>query len=111
MIARDYVDAFARCDVLASPTSPVPGVPHRRERHRSVGDVPVRRVHGRREPGGVARDLGAVRIHEHGAALPIGLQLTAGRLAEDVVLRVAAAYEDATTWHRERPPALGGSPT
>jgi aspartyl-tRNA(Asn)/glutamyl-tRNA(Gln) amidotransferase subunit A len=36
--------------------------------------------------------------------LPIGLQV-AGRPFDDAtVLRVAWAYEQATPWHRERPP-------
>ena len=36
-------------------------------------------------------------------ALPIGLQIAAAPLAENVVLRVAAAFESATEWHTRRP--------
>ena len=35
--------------------------------------------------------------------LPIGLQIAAAPFAEEVVLRVANAYEQATDWHRRRP--------
>ena len=35
--------------------------------------------------------------------LPIGLQIAAAPLAENVVLRVASAYESATEWHTRRP--------
>ena len=36
--------------------------------------------------------------------LPIGLMVTGGLWQEDVVLRVASAYQDATDWHTRRPP-------
>jgi aspartyl-tRNA(Asn)/glutamyl-tRNA(Gln) amidotransferase subunit A len=37
--------------------------------------------------------------------LPIGLQIVARPFAETTVLRVARAYEAATSWHTRRPPA------
>ena len=39
--------------------------------------------------------------------LPVGLQLTARKMDEATLLRVAAAYQHATDWH-ERPPASAG---
>jgi aspartyl-tRNA(Asn)/glutamyl-tRNA(Gln) amidotransferase subunit A len=36
--------------------------------------------------------------------LPIGLQLLGKPFGEETILRVAHAYEQATVWHRERPP-------
>ena len=36
--------------------------------------------------------------------LPIGLQLIGRRFEESTVLRAAHAYEQATPWHRRRPP-------
>jgi aspartyl-tRNA(Asn)/glutamyl-tRNA(Gln) amidotransferase subunit A len=36
--------------------------------------------------------------------LPIGLQITGRRGADDVVLAAAAAYQDVTDWHRRQPP-------
>jgi len=38
------------------------------------------------------------------AGLPIGLQISGPNGAEATVLRVAHAYEQATDWHRRRPP-------
>ncbi len=35
--------------------------------------------------------------------LPIGLQLVAGPWAEPRLLRIARAYERATSWHERRP--------
>jgi aspartyl-tRNA(Asn)/glutamyl-tRNA(Gln) amidotransferase subunit A len=37
------------------------------------------------------------------SGMPIGLQLAAKPLDEPTLLRVAAAYEDATDWHRRAP--------
>jgi len=36
--------------------------------------------------------------------LPIGLHLAAAPLADSLVLRLAHAYQQATEWHRQRPP-------
>lgn len=38
--------------------------------------------------------------------LPIGLQIVGRPFAEETVLRVSHAYEQATAWHKERPPEL-----
>jgi aspartyl-tRNA(Asn)/glutamyl-tRNA(Gln) amidotransferase subunit A len=37
------------------------------------------------------------------SGLPIGLQLMAGPLQEEKLLRVARLYEKATDWHEKRP--------
>ena len=39
--------------------------------------------------------------------LPVGLQLLAPPLAEETLFRIAYAYEQATEWHRLRPPLDG----
>ncbi len=38
------------------------------------------------------------------AGLPVGLQIGGRAFDEATVLRVAHAYEQATSWHKERPP-------
>jgi aspartyl-tRNA(Asn)/glutamyl-tRNA(Gln) amidotransferase subunit A len=38
------------------------------------------------------------------AGLPIGLQIVGKAFDEAGILRVAQAYEQATDWHRRRPP-------
>jgi aspartyl-tRNA(Asn)/glutamyl-tRNA(Gln) amidotransferase subunit A len=35
--------------------------------------------------------------------LPVGLQIIARALAEEQILRVAYAYEQATEWHTRKP--------
>jgi len=39
--------------------------------------------------------------------LPMGLQLLGKPFGEETLLRIAHAYEQATPWHRERPPLAG----
>jgi Asp-tRNA(Asn)/Glu-tRNA(Gln) amidotransferase A subunit family amidase len=38
--------------------------------------------------------------------LPVGLQVMGPAFAEPLVLRVGAAYEAATEWHKQRPPLV-----
>ncbi|MBC8067319.1 MAG: Asp-tRNA(Asn)/Glu-tRNA(Gln) amidotransferase GatCAB subunit A, partial [Deltaproteobacteria bacterium] len=104
LIARDYEHAFASCDVIASPTSPVPafGLGERTADPLAMylGDVFT--------VGANLAGLPAISIPCGFTApaprLPIGLQLVGPRWREDIVLAAAAAHEDATAWHREHPP-------
>jgi len=43
------------------------------------------------------------------AGLPVGLQLAGAPLAEATVLRIAHAYEQATSWHLRRPTVAGAA--
>ena len=59
LIARDFTEAFKKCDVLLTPATPGPGLRRRREDDRSGGDVSERRVHRDGESGGAARHRGS----------------------------------------------------
>jgi len=106
LITRDYAAAFAHCDVIASPTSPVPGFrsgQHARDPLAMyLGDV---FTIGANLAGLTAISIpaGMSTATASGPALPIGLQLMAPALHEPVVLAAAAAHEDATEHHRRRP--------
>jgi aspartyl-tRNA(Asn)/glutamyl-tRNA(Gln) amidotransferase subunit A len=41
--------------------------------------------------------------------LPIGMQLVGRAFEEATLLRAAHAYEQATPWHRERPPVAAAA--
>ena len=112
LIAADYERAFASCDVLASPTSPVVAFPLGARSADPLAmyladvctiscnlaglpglSVPCGFAHG-----GEAPDLAA--------DLPVGLQLVGPALGEAAILHAAAQYERATDWHTRRPQAV-----
>jgi aspartyl-tRNA(Asn)/glutamyl-tRNA(Gln) amidotransferase subunit A len=106
LIARDYAAAFARCDVLASPNSPVAGW----RLGAKLGDPLAMYLSDVFTIGANLAGLPAISIPAgftsqiDSPRLPIGLQLIGPRLAEPAILRVATAYEQRTDWHRQRPP-------
>ena len=103
---RQASKAFAAVDVLVTPTTPVPApkagdlptafdaimandaVLWRNTRPFNLSGIPTISI-----PCGFTK-----------AGLPIGLQLSGAPWREDVVLRLAHAYEQATSWHTRRPP-------
>jgi aspartyl-tRNA(Asn)/glutamyl-tRNA(Gln) amidotransferase subunit A len=111
LVTRDYDAAFERCDVIASPASPVPGFRF----GDKTADPLAMYLSDVFTIGANLAGLPAIVIPagfsapgEGRSRLPIGLQLLGPRLREDVVLAIAAAHEDATSHHRERPP-IGGA--
>jgi aspartyl-tRNA(Asn)/glutamyl-tRNA(Gln) amidotransferase subunit A len=100
-IAEDFAAAFASCDVLATPTSPLPAF----KLGEKVAD-PLQMYLA--DIYTVAPALAGVPAMSQccgftKAGLPIGLQLIGPPLGEETVFRVAGAYERATDWHTRRP--------
>jgi aspartyl-tRNA(Asn)/glutamyl-tRNA(Gln) amidotransferase subunit A len=100
-------EAFQRFDALIAPTCPV-GAPKLGERTVQVGDVAeptlalLSRLTRPFNVSGVPTVSLPCGFTSYG--VPIGLQI-AGRPFEDAsVLRIAHAYEQATEWHKRRPP-------
>ena len=103
LIGRDYEAAFAQVDVLALPTSPT-GAFTLGERTADPIQMYLADVFT------VGANLAGVPALTvpcgfTGEGLPIGLQLTAAHMNEAALLRVASAYERATEWHLQAPPA------
>src|SRR6266480_6423203 len=104
-LRREIPKIFARVDVLVTPTTPVPppkaselpskfedvmtndGLMWRNTRPFNLSGLPTISI-----PCGFTK-----------AGLPIGLQLSAAPWREAAVLRLAHAYEQATSWHTRRP--------
>ncbi|MCX7915405.1 MAG: amidase family protein, partial [Verrucomicrobiae bacterium] len=103
LIRRDFEEAFQRCDVIVTPTAP--------EVAFRLGDKtgdPLKMY---------LSDIFTISCNLAGICgisipcgfsqkprLPIGLQILGRPFDESTVLQVAYAYEQATEWHRERPP-------
>lgn len=103
LIRRDFEEAFQRCDVLVTPTAP---------------EVAFRLGEKTADPLRMyLSDIFTISCNLAGICgisvpcgfsqqprLPVGLQILGRAFDETTVFRVAYAYEQATGWHRERPP-------
>ena len=100
LITREFADAFTRCDVLVTPTSPT--VPFRIGEkvddplQMYLSDVCTLPINIAGIPG-ISVPAGFVD------GLPVGMQILGKPFSEEMVLRVAFAYEQATGWGQRRP--------
>ena len=102
LIARDFSDAFQRCDVIMGPTSPCVAY--------KIGDKTSDCVQMYLE------DIFTVSANLAGlpavsvpcgftrAGLPIGMQLTGKMFDEAALLKIGDAYERESTWWKREPP-------
>jgi len=101
LIRRDFDAAFARCDAIVAPVAPTTAY-----RIGELIDDPLAMYLG--DVFTISANLAglpavAVPCGADGDGLPIGLQILGKPYDEATCLRVAAAYEGATDWHRRRP--------
>ena len=110
LIARDYAEAFTRCDVIASPTAPVPAW----RLGEKLDDPLAMYLADVFTIGANLAGLPAISIPagftDASPALPIGFQLVGPRLSETTLLRAAAAHEAASDWHTRAPLRLPPCP-
>jgi aspartyl-tRNA(Asn)/glutamyl-tRNA(Gln) amidotransferase subunit A len=101
-VADDFAAAFTKCDAIITPTSPIPAFKFGEKTadplQMYLADVMT-----------VAANLAGVPALSQScgftkAGLPIGLQTIGPPLGEEMVLRVASAYESRTKWHQMLPP-------
>jgi aspartyl-tRNA(Asn)/glutamyl-tRNA(Gln) amidotransferase subunit A len=102
LIGEDFRKAFESCDALLTPTSPTPAF----KIGERVSD-PLQMY---------LADIFTIAVNLAGICgvsipcgftsgkLPIGLQIIGPKWGEETMLRVAHAYEQATPWHKEKPP-------
>jgi len=109
LIRREFDAAFQSCDVLACPVSPTPAfrlgekVDDPFQMYLSdvctlpinIAGLPAISV-----PAGFVLAGGG----PEGQRLPVGLQLIGRPFDEATVLRAAYAFQEATEWHKARPP-------
>jgi aspartyl-tRNA(Asn)/glutamyl-tRNA(Gln) amidotransferase subunit A len=112
LIRQDFLKAFERVDAILTPPTPTPAF-----KLGEKVDDPIQMylsdiftiscnlagLCGLSVPCGFARLPGA-EPGSPATRLPMGLQILGKPFGEEVVLRVAHAYEQATAWHKERPP-------
>ncbi|MFQ5962639.1 MAG: Asp-tRNA(Asn)/Glu-tRNA(Gln) amidotransferase subunit GatA [Candidatus Methylomirabilales bacterium] len=102
LIRKDFEEAFTRCDVIVTPTSPTPAfrIGERTDDPLTMylSDVFTISANLAGIPG-ISLPCGYTQL-----GLPVGLQLLGRPFDEATVLQVAFAYEQATEWHRRKPP-------
>lgn len=101
LIRREFNEAFERVDALITPVSPtVPfkiGEKTEDPLQMYLSDVCTLPINIAGIPG-ISIPAGFVD------GLPVGMQILARPFAEEMLLRVAFAYEQATGWHKQKPP-------
>jgi aspartyl-tRNA(Asn)/glutamyl-tRNA(Gln) amidotransferase subunit A len=102
MIAQDFRLAFQECDALLTPTSPTAafkiGERTQDPLQMYLADIFTIAVN-------LAGICGvSIPCGFTSGKLPIGLQIIGKKWGEETMLRVAHAYEQATPWHKEKPP-------
>ncbi|HWY74883.1 MAG TPA: Asp-tRNA(Asn)/Glu-tRNA(Gln) amidotransferase subunit GatA [Verrucomicrobiae bacterium] len=103
LIRQDFLKAFEKVDVIVTPTSPTAAF-----RIGEKSDDPLQMY---------LSDIFTISCNLAGICgvslpcgftanpkLPIGLQVLGKPFGEETLLKVAHAYEQATNWHKERPP-------
>ena len=101
LIRQDFAEVFETVDALVTPTSPVVAFP--------VGDMaddPVQMylIDVCTLPVNIAGLPGLSVPCGFSDGLPVGMQLIGPHLSEPTLLRIGHAYEQATEWHKRRPP-------
>jgi len=101
LISREFAAAFERYDLLVTPTSPI---------------LPFRLGEKTQDPVSMYLcDVCTIPVNIAGlpamsipagfvGGLPVGLQLLAAPFAEEKLLQAGYAFQQATTWHKARPP-------
>ncbi|MDK3162320.1 Asp-tRNA(Asn)/Glu-tRNA(Gln) amidotransferase subunit GatA [Kamptonema cortianum] len=101
LIRKDFESAFSQCDAILTPTSPTAAF----KAGEKTGD-PLQMY---------LADIFTIAVNLAGncgisipcgftaSGLPIGLQIIADSMQESKLLRVAHAYEQATSWHLQKP--------
>ncbi|MBI4233824.1 MAG: Asp-tRNA(Asn)/Glu-tRNA(Gln) amidotransferase subunit GatA, partial [Chloroflexi bacterium] len=101
LIRQEFEAAFERYDALITPTSPT--LPFKLG-EKTADPVAMYKSDICTIPVNIA-GIPCISIpcgfHER---LPIGMQLMGKALSEETILRIAYTYQQATDWHKKRPP-------
>lgn len=102
LIRKDFEEAFKRCDVILTSTAPTPafriGEKTDDPLTMYLSDIFTISANLAGIPG-ISLPCGFTQV-----GLPVGLQLLGRPFDEATVLQVGFAYEQATEWHRRKPP-------
>jgi aspartyl-tRNA(Asn)/glutamyl-tRNA(Gln) amidotransferase subunit A len=103
-------DFFAEVDLLVTPTMPIaaPAIAELKKDPAALRPAELTLLRNTRPFNVWGLPAISVPCGFTRSGLPIGLQIAGPHWREDLVLRVARAYESATEWHRRRPAVDSG---
>ncbi|MBX9811939.1 MAG: Asp-tRNA(Asn)/Glu-tRNA(Gln) amidotransferase subunit GatA [Burkholderiales bacterium] len=106
LIARDFTEAFRKCDIIMGPTSPTTAFRLGEKAGDPVqmylSDIFTIAVNLAGLPGM------SIPCGFDGKGLPVGLQIIGDYFSEARMLNVAHQYQLATDWHMRMPPGILG---
>lgn len=101
LIREDFIQAFQKCDVILTPTSPTPafkiGEKMTDPLQMYLADIFTIAANLSGIPG-ISIPCGFTN-----AGLPVGVQLLGPHFEEEKILHAAYAYEQAHDWHKQQP--------
>jgi aspartyl-tRNA(Asn)/glutamyl-tRNA(Gln) amidotransferase subunit A len=103
LIKRDFDQAFEKCDVILTPTSPTPAF---KIGEKSADPLAMYLVDVFTVTCNIAGIPGIsvpAGLTAGASPMPVGVQLLGPVFSEPTLLRAAAMYESATDWHTRRP--------
>jgi len=102
---RRAQDFFADVDLLVTPTMPIPApaIADLKKNPDALRPAELRLLRNTRPFNVWGLPAVSVPCGFTKSGLPIGLQIAGPQWREELVLRLARAYESATEWHRRRP--------
>jgi aspartyl-tRNA(Asn)/glutamyl-tRNA(Gln) amidotransferase subunit A len=106
LIRNDFLKAFRRVDAIVTPTSPTPAfkLGEKSEDPLQMYLMDIFTISCNLAGlCGISVPCGFTAGNAERPRLPIGMQLLGKPFGEAVILRIAHAYEQATSWHREKP--------
>jgi aspartyl-tRNA(Asn)/glutamyl-tRNA(Gln) amidotransferase subunit A len=104
LIKEDFDKAFAKVDILVSPTAPTTAF---KAGSKTADPLSMYLTDLMTIPVNLAGLPGlSLPCGFDGSGMPIGLQMIGNVLREDVLLQVAYAYERSTEWHKKQPTGI-----
>jgi aspartyl-tRNA(Asn)/glutamyl-tRNA(Gln) amidotransferase subunit A len=102
---RGIRDAFATVDLLITPTMPIPApqIDDLLANSDALRPAELRLLRNTRPFNVWGLPAISVPSGFTTAGLPVGLQIAGPPWREELVLRLASAYEEATAWHKRKP--------
>jgi aspartyl-tRNA(Asn)/glutamyl-tRNA(Gln) amidotransferase subunit A len=101
LIKSDFDKVFETFDAIISPTSPTVAF---KIGERAADPLAMYLSDVCTIPANMAGIPGISIPGGFSEGLPVGLQILGPALGEEKVLQIAYAYEQATEWHKQRPP-------